>query len=214
MELAPLPGHIGEHLVHSVPDAFVGIGRDHQKALESALFQSVQEVIPGILGLIVIHAKANDFTVSLIVRCQSDHKRLGHDPVVLPNLEIGGIYSQEGIVLGERTVPKLLNGSTEILAEVGDRRLGERCATEGFNHLGHLPGGDPIDNHFRHTGNECGLAATVVLKDHGLERLIPMARNMHHKRPNPSREIPVSEAIAAIGPFFSPLVGRSLQLFL
>jgi hypothetical protein len=118
MELASLPGNVREHLADGVLDAFMGIGGDHQEPFKPAVFQALEEGVPGRLGLIVIDAEAKNFAMPFLVRSISDHESPGDDPVINTYLEISGIHSQERVIASQRTFTELSDLTTTILVPI------------------------------------------------------------------------------------------------
>ena len=122
--------------------------------------------------------EAKDLPVSLRICAVSNHEGFGDDPAVLPHFEISSVHRKKRIVSLQRSGSKLIYGFVQIFADLRHRRFGERGAAERFHDPRNLPGGHAVDDHFRHAGNKCRLAARVVFEDKRLEWDIPVPWNV------------------------------------
>src|SRR5690606_6439575 len=96
-------------------------------------------------GLARTDMQADDLTPSLGVNGDSDYRRDADDPAAFADLEIGGIDPEIGPVAGERPLEEGMHTLVDVLAELGDRRLGNAGHAHGLNQLVEAPRADAGD---------------------------------------------------------------------
>ncbi len=99
VDIAPLPGGIGQHLGEGFFEPRVIVGDDELNAAKTPVLQANKEVFPGRLTLTRGEIDAQDFPASALIDTDRDQDRLGPDDTLLTGLLVAGIENQVGIRL-------------------------------------------------------------------------------------------------------------------
>ncbi len=99
VDVAPLPGGIGQHLGEGFFEPRVIVGDDELNAAKTPVLQANKEVFPGRLTLTRGEIDAQDFPASALIDTDRDQDRLGPDDTLLTGLLVAGIENQVGIRL-------------------------------------------------------------------------------------------------------------------
>ena len=118
MELAALPWSLRELPLQCSLNAAMSIGSDHQRPIKPPLLQPFQKIHPCSGGFFWIDVEAQDFSDTLTVCAIGNHKGLGDDPMIFPDLEVCRIHGQERIRSVQRTGPESFYVFVEVLTEV------------------------------------------------------------------------------------------------
>ncbi len=78
----------------------------HQRPIKPPLLQPFQKIHPCSGGFFWIDVEAQDFSDTLTVCAIGNHKGLGDDPMIFPDLEVCRIHGQERIRSVQRTGPE------------------------------------------------------------------------------------------------------------
>ena len=93
MELAALPWSLRELPLRQCSlNAAMSIGSDHQRPIKPPLLQPFQKVHPCSGGFFWIDVEAQDLSNTLTVCAIGNHKGLGDDPMIFPDLEVCRIH--------------------------------------------------------------------------------------------------------------------------
>ena len=96
----------------------MSIGSDHQWTIKSLLLQTFPKVHPCYGGFFWIDVEAQDFADTLAVCAIDNHKCLGDNPMIFPDLEVCCIYGQKRIRSVQWPGPEYFYVFVEVLAEV------------------------------------------------------------------------------------------------
>ena len=144
MDPASLPRG-AQDLADGLLQPFVGV-RDHQlHALEAALVQRAEEVDPERCGFRQADVQPDDLPAALGVGRHSDYHRHRDDPATLALLQIGGVQPHVRPVALQRPLQEGADPLVDVLAQLGDLRLGDAAHAHGLHQVLHPTGGDAGD---------------------------------------------------------------------
>ena len=94
VDVAPLPGGIGQHLGEGFFEPRVIVGDDELNAAKTPVLQANKEVFPGRLTLTRGEIDAQDFPASALIDTDRDQDRLGPDHTAFTHLLVAGIENK------------------------------------------------------------------------------------------------------------------------
>ena len=177
MDSGALPGDPLERLASRLDQTRVTVRDDPQDPFQAALFQPLEEVLPGGEGLRVPDREAQDLPHPVVTDPRGDEGRFRHHPVVFAHGELQGVDQDERLRGRQTTLVERPDSGFELGAKGAHGRLREGGPAQGLGDLGHLAGRDAVDDHL-HEGRHKGLLATLIaLEDLGREAAVPRLGN-------------------------------------
>jgi len=149
--------------------------------------------------------QADDLAPALGVHGRRDYCRHGDDAAALAHLEVGGVEPQVGPLAVEGALEKGVLALVDLLAQLGDLRLGDARQAHGLDEVVHAPSGDAPDPRLLDHGQ--GLLGGLAGLQEGRE-VASLAElgdaELERAEAGVERAVPVS--VAVVGPLGAALV--------
>ncbi len=202
---AALPGGL-KNAFDGGPEAAVRIA-DHQlDPGQPPGFEGPQELHPEGLRFRRAKPQADDLPAPVGVGGDGDYGGHRDDPSAPTHLEVGGVEPDIGPVAGERTVQEIVHPLVDILAELGDRALGDAGEPHRLRQLVDTTGGDATDPGFLDHGNQGPLGGLARLQEAGEIAALPQLGHLQVQRAQAGIERALAIAVAPGGSALSPLM--------
>jgi hypothetical protein len=149
--------------------------------------------------------QADDLAPALGVHGRRDYCRHGDDAAALAHPEVGGVEPQVGPLAVEGALEEGVLALVDLLAQLGDLRLGDARQAHGLDEVVHAPGGDAPDPRLLDHGQ--GLLGGLAGLQEGRE-VASLAElgdaELEQAEAGVERAVPVS--VAVVGPLGAALV--------
>jgi site-specific DNA recombinase len=189
-----------QRLGDGVLEAFVRV-RDHQlHALQPAADQPLQERRPEGFRLRRPEPEADDLASAIAVDRHSDDRRDRDDPATFANLQVGGIQPKIGPFALQRPLQEGVDALVDVLAQLGDRALGDARQPHRLNQLVDPPGRDAADPSLLDDGDQRLLAHLPRLEERREVGTLPELGDTKLERAQAGIERAVAIPVAPVQP--------------
>ena len=111
------------------------IGDDQLDAAQAAPGQAAQELHPERLGLAMAGGHAEHFAPAVGVHAHGDDDGGGNDAVVAPDLDVGGVQPDVGLIALDRAGEEGVHALINLAAQARDLALGDAITAHGFDQI-------------------------------------------------------------------------------
>src|SRR5438094_4941304 len=188
VDVAALEGSFGEHFANRPAQTGMVIGDDQLDAVQAALAQAEQQVLPGGAAFAIGHLDGEDLAPAVPVDADRDQHRLADHDAALAHLLVAGIDDEIGKGLIKPPAGKGGQARIEPLVDRRDRRGRAGMAAQLLGDRFYLPGRDTLDVHLGQRRDQRLLGALVAFEQFGREAALPVLRHPQLELADPGHQ--------------------------